>query len=192
VVPPRHRHKARLRDSCSNFATEFDWVGTVITNVEDESGCFYPREKMSDVEIADYLEIAHSTLRRRTQTLTNDLRAMLPTVLSETGIDKESSLNAIIGGKSAHFIDLHHEVILSLDQYATLSMRGFREQISPPDARFPNSHRRNFEMMRGSKAAQKYFMLFLKRSYLKHFEELSKVRPHLTEAEVWIGQNKAD
>ena len=29
-------------------------------------------------------------------------------------------------------------------------------------------------------------MLFLKRSYLKHFEELSKVRPHLTESEVWI------
>jgi len=124
--------------------------------------------------------------------MTDDLRAMLPAVLSETGIDKESSLNAIIGGKSAHFIDLHHEVILSPDQYATLYMRGFREQISPPDARFPNSHRRNFEMMKASKAAQEYFMLFLKRSYLRHFDELSKVRPHLTESEVWIGQNKAD
>lgn len=41
------------------------------------------------------------------------------------GIDKESSLNAIIGGKSAHFIDLHLEVILSPDQYATLYMHGF-------------------------------------------------------------------
>jgi hypothetical protein len=35
-------------------------------------------------------------------------------------------------------------------------------------------------------------MLFLKRSYLKHFDELSRVRPHLTESEIWIGQNKAD
>jgi len=56
--------------------------------------------------------------------MTDGLRGMLPAVLSETGIDKESSLNAIIGGKSAHFIDLHHEVILSPDQYATLYMRG--------------------------------------------------------------------
>ena len=135
---------------------------------------------------------ARSARNRLISTMTDDLRAMLPAVLSETGIDKESSLNAIIGGKSAHFIDLHHEVILSPDQYATLYMRGFLEQISPPDARFPNSHRRNFEMMKASKAAQEYFMLFLKRSYLRHFEELSKVRPHLTESEVWIGQNKAD
>jgi hypothetical protein len=35
-------------------------------------------------------------------------------------------------------------------------------------------------------------MLFLKRSYLKHFDELSRVRPDLSDAEIWIGQNKAD
>jgi hypothetical protein len=35
-------------------------------------------------------------------------------------------------------------------------------------------------------------MLFLKRSYLKHFEELSRKRPHLSESEIWIGQNNAD
>lgn len=135
---------------------------------------------------------ARSARNRLISKMTNDLRAMLPTVLSETEIAKESSLNAIIGGKSAHFIDLHHEVILSPDQYATLYMKGFREQISPDGARFPNAHRRNFEMLRSSKAAQEYFMLFLKRSYLNHFDELSRVRPHLTESEIWIGQNKAD
>jgi hypothetical protein len=124
--------------------------------------------------------------------MTVSLRKMLPTVLSETGIDKESSLNAIIGGKSAHFIDLHHTVVLSPDAYATLYMKGFKALMSPPGAGYPNAHRRNYEMLRASKAAQEYFMLFLKRSYLRHFDELSRVRPHLTESAVWIGQNKAD
>jgi len=34
-------------------------------------------------------------------------------------------------------------------------------------------------------------MLFLKRSYLKHFDELSRTRPHISQSEIWIGQNNA-
>ena len=37
---------------------------------------------------------------------------MLPQVLKETGYTSESSFNAMIGGKAADFIDLHHEHIL--------------------------------------------------------------------------------
>src|ERR1044071_519792 len=132
---------------------------------------------------------AKTALNKAIEQMKADLRAMLPTVLKETGIEKESSLNAIIGGKAAHFIDLHHEVILSPDQYANLYMRGFKAQMSPIGSPRENSHRRNYETIKKSKAAQKYFMLFLKRSYLNHFEELSRVRPHLSESQIWIGQN---
>jgi hypothetical protein len=124
--------------------------------------------------------------------MTVSLRKMLPKVLKETGIPKESSLNAIIGGKVAHYIDLHHEVILSPDAYASLYMKGFKRSFSPPGAKYPNSDRKNYEMFRSSKVAQEYFMLFLKRAYLRHFDELSRVRPHLSEAAIWIGQNKAE
>ena len=117
---------------------------------------------------------------------------MLTKVLSETGYASEHTLNAVIGGKAAHFIDLHHEVILSPDQYATLYMKGFKAAMSPAGSHFPNAHRRNYETIKKSAAAQKYFMLFLKRSYLKHIDELSKVRPHLSQSEIWIGQNNAD
>jgi hypothetical protein len=124
--------------------------------------------------------------------MTDNLRALLPKVLAETGIQKESSINAIIGAKAAEFIDLHHEVILSPDQYATLYMKGFKAAMSPPGTRFPNVHSQNFATLQSSKAAQKYFMLFLKRSHLKHFDELSRVRPPLSQSEIWIGQNKAE
>jgi hypothetical protein len=124
--------------------------------------------------------------------MTTTLRGMLPEVLAATGLESEASLNATIGGKAAEFIDLHHEVILSPDQYVTLYLRGFRAAMSPPTAPYPNAHRRNYEMLRSSESAQRYFMLFLKRSYLKHFDELSRTRPHLSESELWIGQNKAE
>lgn len=120
-----------------------------------------------------------------------DLAAMLPQVLAETGIPSQASLNATIGGKAAHFIDLHNEVILSPEQYVTLYMRGFRQAMSPPGALRPDANRRNYEKFRASNAAQEYFLLFLKRSYLKHFTELSRTRPPLEESEIWIGQNRA-
>ena len=126
------------------------------------------------------------------QQMTTELRSMLVQVLKETGVVNEGSLNAKIGGKAAHFIDLHNEVILSPDQYATLYMKGFKEQMSPLDAQFKNGHRNNYEMLQNSEVAQRYFMLFLKRSYLKHFDELSRVRPDLSDSEIWIGQNKAE
>lgn len=121
-----------------------------------------------------------------------DLRAMLPKVLEETGFPNEKTLNAKIGGKAADFIDLFHEVIYSPDQYVSLYMKGFKSAKSPPGSFFENAHDRNFAIFQQSKAAQEYFVLFLKRSYLKHFDELSRVRPHLSESEVWIGQNNAD
>jgi hypothetical protein len=120
-----------------------------------------------------------------------DLRTLLPRVVKETGIASESSLNAKIGGKAAEYIDLHHELILSPDAYAALYMKGMKAAMSPPGP-YQNSHRENYEILRASSAARKYFMLFLKRSYLKHHDELARVRPHLDESEIWIGQNKAD
>src|SRR5262249_27719457 len=103
----------------------------------------------------------------------------------------ESSLNALIGGKAANFIDLHHEVILSADAYVNLYLSGFKAALSPPGT-FENNHRRNYEIIRTSKAAQEYFLLFLRRSYLKHYDELVRVRPRLEKSQIWIGQNNAD
>ncbi|MDB2579735.1 topoisomerase II, partial [Tateyamaria sp.] len=50
----------------------------------------------------------------------------------------------------------------------------------------------NYELLKSSKSAQKYFMLFLKRSFLRHYDELARKRPTVGDAEVWIGQNNAD
>jgi hypothetical protein len=125
------------------------------------------------------------------QEMKGKLRALLPQVLRETGISSETSLNAVIGGKVAAFIDLHHEQIHSADAYVSLYLNGFKAAISSNDEG-NRSHRRNYEIFKKSKAAREYFMLFLKRAYLKHYDELSRKRPHLDESEIWIGQNRAN
>lgn len=128
---------------------------------------------------------------RKIAEMKDQLRGLLPKALKETGIEAESSLNALIGGKAAEFIDLHHEVVLSADAYVNLYMKGFKASLSPPGTP-PNNHRRNFEIIKKSKAAQEYFIIFVRRAYLKHYEELVRVRPHLSDSEIWIGQNNAD
>lgn len=128
---------------------------------------------------------------RKINEMKEQLRSLLPKVLAETKIHSESSLNALIGGKAAEYIDLHHEVILSADAYVNLYLRGFKESLSPPGP-FANNHRCNYEIIKASPAAQEYCLLFLRRAFLKHYDELVRVRPHLDQSQIWIGQNNAD
>jgi hypothetical protein len=118
------------------------------------------------------------------------LRKLLPTVLGETGIESEASLNAKIGGKADEFIDLKNEVINSPEHYASLYLDGFQNARSTTG--FRTGFDDMYDLFDGSKAAQQYMLLFLERSYLKHFDELSKRRPSVEEAAIWIGQNSAD
>lgn len=51
---------------------------------------------------------------------------MLPTVLKETDIANEQSLNTIVGHKTDFFIDLKNGIINSPEQYVLLWMQGFK------------------------------------------------------------------
>jgi len=49
-----------------------------------------------------------------------------------------------------------------------------------------------WEKIKNHQNLRKYTLLFLERSYLKHFDELSKNRPPVEAAEIWIGQEHAN
>lgn len=127
---------------------------------------------------------------REIAAMTAKLRALLPDVLSQTGIKDEASLNAKIGGKADEFIDLKNEVITSPLHYVTLYLDSFEGHLSATG--WKTAYDELYETLQASDAAQEYLMLFLERSYLKHYEEYSKKRPSVEEAEVWMGQNNAD
>lgn len=119
----------------------------------------------------------------------DDLRALLPTVLRETGASSELSLNAKIGSKNDEFLDLKNEVVHSQDEFVNRWLKGLKAAANTYDADAYNWILGN---IKNSAAFKKYLILFLKRSYLKRFEEFSKNRPKQAESELWIGQENAN
>src|SRR5205814_2288204 len=111
-------------------------------------------------------------------------------VLKQTGITSEASLNAKIGHKSDQFIDLKNEVINSPEEFISLWLTGFKDHLSTTG--FRTSYDDLFDLIKKSPAFQEYLYKFLRRLYLKHYEELSKTRPSVARSEIWIGENHAD
>lgn len=117
------------------------------------------------------------------------LRATLPQVLVETGADSEAALNARIGSKHDDFFDLKHDVIHSYDEFVNRWLYGLKTTVETHDS---DAYDWIWGNLAASTAFRTYLLLFLKRSYLKHFDELSKKRPRTEESEIWIGQQNAE
>ncbi|MFH0802940.1 MAG: topoisomerase [bacterium] len=122
--------------------------------------------------------------------LSTQLKILLPDVLAETGIRSEHSLNGLYGGKFADYIDIKNEVIYSPEHFVALYLEGLLEkaEVSAP----VRAHTQNLELLRRYPKLQDYLFIFLKRTYLRNLEALSKKRPSIEDAALWIGQNNAN
>ena len=135
---------------------------------------------------------------RRDKEITSDLAALWPRVSKDSGYDNQQSFNALIGGKAATFIDLKEKVLKSADEYVSEYLRGFkkaRENDGWTAGGTPFSAttlKSNFDTLTKTKATKKYFLLFLQRSFLRHYDELVRTRPSAADSEIWIGQNNSD
>lgn len=125
--------------------------------------------------------------------ITENLSDILPTVLSTTGLLSEQSLNAKIGSKYADFIDIKNEVINSPEHFVSLWMDGMISYLEnmDQDKREISNYYDLHTMIKDNEDMLDYTLLFLKRTYLRNFQALSKVRPKVEEAEMWIGQKNA-
>ena len=121
--------------------------------------------------------------------LTAQLKAMLPNVLLETGISSEQSLHGLYGGKFADYIDIKNEIIHSPEHFVSLYLEGFIHKVKKSSSL--SKHPRNLEILRNSPKLKEYIFVFLKRTYLRNFTALSKKRPTVEDATIWIGQNNA-
>lgn len=128
------------------------------------------------------------TIRNREiSRIKDELRVLQPSVFLELP-DRatELKINAYIGSKAAEFIDLKHEVIDTPQKYILKWLEGMkRESVKTPRAGniFNDLHdvaKPNFK---------KYVHLFLTRSFLNYYNELSKVRPNINDAHLWFGNN---
>lgn len=127
------------------------------------------------------------TARNKTiKTMKEELRALQPAVFLEVGRHNEQSLNAYIGSKADEFIDLKNEVITTPEHYIHCWLSGMEEASAFGDVeikrKLQNPANINFK---------KYVFIFLKRSFLKHYNELHKKRPYIDDASLWFGVNDA-
>ena len=125
--------------------------------------------------------------------LTEELKEIESGVLRVTKFDNVLSLNAKIGSKHAHFIDIENEVIHSADHFCSLYMEGYLQLISKDWRTIEYSNdKETFDLLKKHKIFREYLYIFLKRTYLRNYEALSKKRPKAEDAEIWIGQENAN
>lgn len=131
----------------------------------------------------------NKTARNRIiETLKTDLRKLLPKVLKETGLKLEQVLNAKLGSKNDEFFDLKNDVINSQEEFVSRWLKGLKQSALAGDG--ANSW--IWKNLKRYPHFKQYTILFLKRSYLLHFDELSRNRPPVEDAEIWIGQEHAN
>lgn len=125
--------------------------------------------------------------------LTKQIKDLQPTVLALTGYSNEHSLNGTYGGKYANYIDIKNEVIDTSEQFVSLYCQGFLKTLEELGeyARPGNACFDAFLYFREYKEVREWLILFLKRTFLRYYEALSKVRPPVEEAIMWIGQENA-
>lgn len=119
-----------------------------------------------------------------------ELKKMLPEVLKVTQFDSEYSLHGKIGGKYADFIDIKNEVILSSEHFISLWLQGYQAVLDTGGGY--GSAYDLYELLRKNAIFKDYLFLFLKRTYIRHYEALSKKKPLIEESEIWIGQENAN
>ena len=125
--------------------------------------------------------------------LSATIKSMLPQILELTGYKNELSLNATYGGKYGEYIDLKNEVIDTPQQFRSLYFKGFLSTLESLGrlAKRGNVYFDAFYHYREHEEVREWLHLFLERTYLRNFEELSKVRPTVEESVMWIGQENA-
>lgn len=129
------------------------------------------------------------TARNKTiDLMTAELKTLQPKVFPEVDRQSESSLNAYIGSKADEFIDLKHEIITTPEHYIHCWLSGM-EKAS--ESGFGDVEIKKHLQDPKNINFKKYVFIFLKRSFLRHYNELYKKRPELDHSSLWFGVNDA-
>lgn len=126
---------------------------------------------------------------KRINEITSCLEEMLDDVLQYTGCESILSLNGKIGGKHLLFFDIRHEVILHSDQFIALWFEGLMKYL---DESRSQSIYDLLQKIQKSELFESFVLLFLERTFLRHYKDLSKVRPKPEDSIIWIGQENAN
>ena len=134
------------------------------------------------------------TARNKTiNELTAELKSMQDEVLKITKFNNVQSLHGKIGGKFDQFIDIKNEVITSPEHFISYWLEGYKNELMSRGMYAGRSNLyETYQLLQQHTIFKDYLFLFLRRVYLRNYEALSKKRPTVEEAEIYIGQNNAN
>jgi hypothetical protein len=134
-----------------------------------------------------------SIRNKEIKALTEKINEQLLNVLKLTGYPNMASINGVYGGKYATYIDIKNEVIDTSEQFIALYFQGFQRQLeSLGAAAKPGGYIYDaFLKIKDHEEVRNWVLLFLKRTFFRNYEALSKVKPSVEESIVWIGQENA-
>lgn len=137
---------------------------------------------------------AKTARNKKIKELTEQIKSKLPEVLDLTGYKSEQSLNATFGGKYAEYIDIKNEIIDTPEQFISLYFQGFQRNLEEYSifADKSNPYFRAYYNVKDNPVVLEWLKLFLSRTFLREYEQLSKKRPTVEESEIWIGQENAN
>ncbi len=124
--------------------------------------------------------------------LGDELKRQLPEVLAKTGFDSVQSLHGKIGGKFQEFINIKNEVIHSPEHFISLWLEGYKEELlARGDSVKVSNLYETYKLLQSHEVFKEYLFVFLKRVFLRNYDALTKKRPLVEDAEIYIGQNNA-
>ncbi|HLO44071.1 MAG TPA: hypothetical protein VK175_07055 [Leadbetterella sp.] len=125
--------------------------------------------------------------------LTIELESLQAEVLEKTQFRNVHTLHGKIGGKFDKLIDIRNEVINSPEHFISLWLEGYKNDLINKGDYAENSNAyETYKLLQKNSIFKDYLFIFLKRVYLRNYEALSKKRPTIEEAEMYIGQNNAN
>lgn len=134
-------------------------------------------------------DLDKSARNKEIKKISEYLKLHLSQVLHDTEATSEQSLHAYFATRKAQYINLKETVIPSAEHYISLFLDGLKADITSGEN---STYTKFYSRLMQSDISRNYFYEFLRRTYLKQYESLSKNKPDFQSVEIWVGQNNAD
>lgn len=134
---------------------------------------------------------AKHAINQKIAKMTAKLESLRDHVMDALGSRSLPSLHAVLGGKNATFIDIKTRVLTTPEAFWNAWLVGMEKYIDERGG-YDSTYSPLVELICTDDKVHRYVRTFLKRTFLRYADALSKLRPNDSAAEIWMGHNAAD
>ena len=132
--------------------------------------------------------------KQRMRVLTSELGELYDDAIQVTGCESVHSFHAKIGSKYEQFVSVKERSIPTHEEFVSLYIDALIKHVLSidPAVRRGSAYYELASWYQTSVDFRAYMEKFLERSFLKHYDAYTRVKPKPQDTVFWIGQNHAD